>query len=123
LEGLDLILVETKVNVRENGYRSKCRYWIDPARGFTIVRRQTFEPLPDGIGWGLHHQMDCREFAEVVPSVWLPMVVEESLNLVKASPPYTSSRESIRVSEWRVNEDLAADTFQPDWDPGPDQRS
>jgi hypothetical protein len=54
------------------GQKSKygCKIWVDPERGFQVVRRQDERGGP---GQNVHYGEDCRiELGEAAPSVFLP---------------------------------------------------
>lgn len=70
-----VIAVESRVYVEENGEKGKRRIYIDPERAFAVVYRSILVDRPKLGGWVDISVMECRDYSEVAPSVWVPAQV------------------------------------------------
>ncbi len=93
----------------------KTRLWIDPSRGFAVVRRQSVARYAPGRPWHVHLDSASYGLVEASPGVWLPTRVEDKNFGV---PPIEQNwldlvvRDTIRYCDWKVNADIAASKFQ-----------
>ncbi len=106
-EGRTVVVVEVSVAPKPPGaVEYKTRLWIDPSRGFAVVRRQSWARYSPDRPWRLHFDIVSYGTAEVSPGVWLPSHVEEKLFGImpielKELPLVTHSK--IRYRDWKVN--------------------
>jgi hypothetical protein len=93
----------------------KMRLWIDPSRGFAVVRRQSVARYAPGRPWHVHLDSASYGLVEASPGIWLPSRVEEKnfsvprveqdwLNLVVS--------DTIRYRDWKVNANVPASKFR-----------
>jgi len=107
------VVFETKPVTRDNGYQSRRRYWIDPTRGYIVVRRQFLQPQNEGGRWTVSDQIDGRQHKEVQPGIWLPTKVEMTKYWVpKDEARHMTGKDVVEISEWRVNEEFPDDYFE-----------
>ena len=93
----------------------KTRLWIDPSRGFAVVRRQSVARYAPGRPWHVHFDSASYGLVEASPGVWLPTRVEDKNFGV---PPVEQNwldlvvSDTIRYCDWKVNADIPASKFQ-----------
>jgi beta-lactamase regulating signal transducer with metallopeptidase domain len=111
-EDRPVVVVEAPpVTVREN-YIYQQRFWVDPNRGYAVVRRQSNVQCGEGKPWGLHYQIDAKNHAEVAPGTWLPAAVEIlNYHVNESGQDFLSSREQIAASDWNVNDNIDPSRF------------
>jgi hypothetical protein len=106
-EGRTVVVVETSVAPKPPGtVEYKTRLWIDPSRGFAVVRRQAWARYSPDRPWRLHYDIASYGTAEVVPGVWLPSHVEEKNFGVLPTEPTDLplvTHSKIRYRDWKVN--------------------
>jgi hypothetical protein len=114
-EGRTVVVVETSVAPKPRGaVEYKTRLWIDPSRGFAVVRRQSWARYSPDRPWRLHFDIVSYGTAEVSSGVWLPSHVEEKLFGImpvepKELPLVTHGK--IRYRDWKVNPEIPDSGF------------
>jgi len=100
-------VVEIQHDLLPNGsdYR-KSRFWIDPSRGFAVVKRATLARRTRADKWVEYYRAEGFNHSEVQPGIWLPSEVR--LTTVDLTPedvgqPKALVSHKIRVKEWRLN--------------------
>jgi hypothetical protein len=93
----------------------KTRLWIDPSRGFAVVRRQSVARYAPGRPWHVHFDSASYGLVEALPGVWLPSRVEDKNFGV---PPVEQNwldlvvSDTIHYRDWKVNADIPASKFR-----------
>jgi hypothetical protein len=108
-----VVVVETAP--LRNRHEYKTQFWVDPSRGFTVVRRRTFVRYADDRPW--HPQLDCDslDHKEVSPGIWLPQRIESKAFSVPAQEPEPLAlvvETRGHFSDWRANEEIPDGTFR-----------
>ena len=121
-DGRPVIVIETKPHEGED--RRKSRFYVDPDRNFTVVRRAVAVQYPPHERWMEYTRIEGFDHKEVYPGVWLPSrVVHESFDptvehAVNGSEPPLSWRWNVKLSHWKVNAELPPSTFALEFSPG-----
>ena len=104
--------------------RRKSRFFLDPKRGFTVVRRAISIQYPPHERWMEYTRIEGFDYEQIAPDVWLPgRVVHESFDPTvqqaqDGSDPALSWRWKVRLENWRVNEEYPPETFELKFAPG-----
>ncbi|MGB7347102.1 MAG: hypothetical protein WBD20_22955 [Pirellulaceae bacterium] len=118
-DGCQVTVVQTKAV--ENGSQYMTRYWVDPARNFTVVRRRNFtRETPEAI-WKVTYSVDCFKHAKSKVGLWLPRLAW--VQMFALSPDETEQgntlhRTDVRCDAWSINEVLDARKLHFDFPPG-----
>jgi hypothetical protein len=106
-EGRTVVVVEVSVAPKPPGaVEYKTRLWIDPSRGFAVVRRQSWAHYSPDRPWRLHFDIVGYGTAEVSPGAWLPSHVEEKffgIMPVELKELPLVMHGKIRYRDWKVN--------------------
>ena len=120
--GNSVIVVETIPFEGED--RRKFRFFLDPQRGLTVVRRAIAIQYPPYERWMEYSRIEGFDYEQIAPDVWLPgRVVYESFDPTvqhskDGSEPPLSWRWKVNFENWRVNEDYPPETFELKFAPG-----
>jgi hypothetical protein len=113
IDGAECTIVEAEQTTQgfDRKFREVQRFWLDPARGMALIKRETWYDDLLGDRW------TNSAFKEVAPGIWMPMRSEwqrgtpywvDASNRGKAGYAY-----QIRVTKIHVN-DVADEVFRPD---------
>ncbi len=112
-----VVLEVAPVTVR-NDYIYRQRFWIDVERG-AAVRRQSFVQRGEGMTWGLHYQVDAKQFSEVSPGIWLPSAVDIwNYYVSTAGQNFLSGKEDYAIMDWKINEAIDPSRFELEYPEG-----
>lgn len=121
-DGRPVIVVET--TPIEGNDRRKFRFYVDPERDFTVVRRAIAVQYPPHERWMEYTRIECFDFEQIEPEVWLPgRIVHESFdptvqNAKDGSEPPLSWRWKVSWENWKVNEECQPEIFELKFAPG-----
>jgi hypothetical protein len=93
----------------------KTRLWIDPSRGFAVVRRQSVARYAPGRPWHVHFDSASSGLVEASPGVWLPSRVEDKnfgVPAVEQDWLDLVVSDTIHYRDWKVNANVPASKFQ-----------
>jgi hypothetical protein len=68
-----VILLETKEKLGVDGCRRKCRFFVDPQRGFAVVGRGTLIYHQHYDEWVEGYTVEGTEYVEAAQGIWLPL--------------------------------------------------
>ena len=117
-DGREVAVIETRPFVKEQSW--KTQYWIDLERNYTVVRRAALIQYQKDGPWQEYTRIEGRDHREIAPDIWLPMQFKyESVETTpEGKDPKLSWRHKGKNENWRVNEQLAADTFELEFPEG-----
>jgi hypothetical protein len=112
-EGRAVKIVETRAVKWQSGPRGRYRFWVDVDRA-VVVRRATLVQYAEDQKWQESSRIESREHKEVRPGIWLPSRMKyEAVRVTKEQAPEELSWSyEGRNTEWQVNRELPAETFQ-----------
>jgi hypothetical protein len=92
----------------------KSRFWIDPSRGFAVVKRATLARRSPDEKWAEYYRAEGFDHSEVQPGLWVPMRVHlETVNVqdknVEQGMILLSYK--IQIKRWELNPPLGDSTF------------
>ena len=89
----------------------KNEFWIDPSRGFAVVRKRSYLLWKEK--WTIYSDIQGSDYDEAAPSIWVPRkFLYESFRPV-ADGVALRFRNAIRNENWEVNEPaIPPDTFK-----------
>ena len=95
--------------------QSKTEFWVDPERNFAIVRRRFLRRSGPAAEWSVTNTTDCFGHEKVEPQVWLPKMVRKRSYLIAAdddTEPRLVRRRDLLCTQWKVNEQIAAEELR-----------
>ena len=104
----EVLIVETEVFVDPRKSKWKNSFWIDPNRGFVVVRRSSFYQFPDVDHWVENSRITGYDYHEIEPGIWLPSkAVDEAYagtrDEAQEDKPHLMWKFVIQNSNWVVN--------------------
>jgi hypothetical protein len=108
-DGRPTVVVEVEYDPPPNSTDNrKSRFWIDPSRGFAVVRWAALTRIsPPNDEWCEYYHVDGFDYKEVQSGVWLPMrVVMETLKAKNKDPALRKKPifgYKIQMKEWELN--------------------
>ncbi len=115
-DGRDAQVLETDYDPPEQGvdYR-KVRFWIDPSRGFAVVKRAALARRSPEQEWAEYYRAEGFDHREIDAGLWLPMrVVVETANVTDKQIEQGTVLASykVQVQEWELNPKFANSEFR-----------
>ena len=106
------LIVAEKVPVK-HGAEYKTQFWIDPARGFAVVRRCAYARNDPNAKWFMQMEANSFNLKEVAPGIWLPSNVElkRQVFLERINAVRNVTEEKGRFTDWRVNQHVPDSQF------------
>jgi hypothetical protein len=104
----------------KNGQEYKTQFWIDPARGFIVVRRLGLVRYAAEKPWRVNEDVGSLAHREIAPGIWLPEKFESKVFTVPASEPaelQLAEEVKGRLSEWQVNQPVSDAQFKLEFPP------
>jgi hypothetical protein len=115
-DGRRLILVESKVH-EEPTEKMKKQVFIDPERAFAVVRRTFVSYRPTLGGWVDTYVLECRDYSEVVPGIWVPARIARLQGGSSKGQKGVWDVLDVQSSNWVINAKLPDSTFELEFQP------
>lgn len=119
-DGRKVIAAETKSYPGPEGIdKTKISFYIDPDRGFAVVRRSfaVYRPKPND--WFDYNVIEGYDYSEATPGVWVPALVKWNsygASSIELTPTMIGRRE-VRSSNWVINAKLPDSYFDLEFVP------
>jgi hypothetical protein len=116
-----VIAAETKIYPGPEGSdKTKIRFYIDPDRGFSIVRRSFAIFKPGSNEWFDYNVIEGYDYNEISPGIWVPSLVKWNSYGASSTElsPLQIGRHEIRNSNWVINAKLPDTYFDLEFEPG-----
>jgi len=104
VQGVKVVIVETKERVGEDQHKRKCYVAVDPGRGFAMLKKASLRFIPGAGRWESYHEMECSGFVRDESGVWLPTTAKAvSYEIEPDGSKSVSHQVDAALSNWVVN--------------------
>lgn len=118
-EGRTVIAVEIEPIITESQHKSD--FLIDPARGFSVVRRRDHMRFAATQQWWVTRSISSLKHTEVADGIWLPSIVSSQWFARPADDQVVGKvlqLDRLVCSDWKINEEIPKEAMTLDFPAG-----